>query len=34
VRGSDDKPPLTIWSEQYNLTWRVIAITDLSDAVA
>jgi hypothetical protein len=30
VRGSDDK--LHIWSEQYNLTRRVIAITDHSDA--
>ena len=28
VRGSDDKPLLHIWSEQYNLTRRVIAITD------
>jgi hypothetical protein len=32
VRGSDDKPLLHIWSEQYNLTRRVIAITDHSDA--
>ena len=32
VRGSDDKPLLHIWSEQYNLTRRVIAITDYSDA--
>jgi hypothetical protein len=32
VRGSDDKPVLHIWSEQYNLTRRVIAITDRSDA--
>ena len=30
VRGSDDKPLLHIWSEQYNLTRRVIAITDHS----
>jgi hypothetical protein len=32
VRGSEDKPLLHIWSEQYNLTRRVIAITDHSDA--
>jgi hypothetical protein len=32
VRGSGDKPLLHIWSEQYNLTRRVIAITDHSDA--
>src|ERR1700680_3274457 len=32
VRGSDDKPLLHIWSEQYNLTRRVIAITDHADA--
>jgi hypothetical protein len=32
VRGSDDKPLLHIWSEQYNLTRRVIASTDHSDA--
>ena len=32
VRGSDDRPQLHIWSEQYNLTRRVIAITDHSDA--
>ena len=32
VRGSDDKPLLHIWSEQYNLMRRVIAITDHSDA--
>jgi hypothetical protein len=32
VRGSDDKPLLHTWSEQYNLTRRVIAITDHSDA--
>jgi hypothetical protein len=32
VRGADDKPLLHIWSEQYNLTRRVIAITDHSDA--
>jgi hypothetical protein len=32
VRGSDDKPLVHIWSEQYNLTRRVIAITDHSDA--
>jgi len=32
VRGSDDKPVLHIWSEQYNLTRRVIAIADHSDA--
>ncbi|HTG29830.1 MAG TPA: hypothetical protein VK818_16550 [Methylomirabilota bacterium] len=29
VRGSDDKPLLHIWSEQYDLTRRVIAITDI-----
>jgi hypothetical protein len=33
VRGSDDKPLLHIWSEQYNLPRRVIAITDHSDAL-
>jgi hypothetical protein len=32
VRASDDKPLLHIWSEQYNLTRRVIVITDHSDA--
>jgi hypothetical protein len=32
VRGSDDKALLHIWSEQCNLTRRVIAITDHSDA--
>ena len=32
VRGSGDKPLLHIWSEQYNLTRRVIAITDQSEA--
>jgi len=32
VRGSDDKPLLHICSEQYNLTRRVIAMTDHSDA--
>ena len=32
VRGSDDKPLLHIWSEQYNLTRRVLAITDHSGA--
>jgi hypothetical protein len=32
VRGSNDKPLLHIWSEQYNLPRRVIAITDHSDA--
>jgi hypothetical protein len=28
VRGSGDKPLLHIWSEEYNLTSRVVAITD------
>jgi hypothetical protein len=32
VHGSYDKPLLHIWSEPYNLTCRVIAITDHSDA--
>jgi len=32
VRGEGDKPLLHIWSEEYNLTRRVIAITDHSDA--
>jgi len=32
VRGADDKPLLHIWSEEYNLTRRVIAITDHSEA--
>jgi hypothetical protein len=32
VRGSDDKLLLHICSEQYNLTRRVLAITDHSDA--
>jgi hypothetical protein len=32
VRGPDDKPLLHIWSEEYNLTRRVIAITDHSEA--
>lgn len=32
VRGSGGKPLLHIWSEQYNLTRRVIAITDHSEA--
>lgn len=32
VRGSGDRPLLHIWSEQYNLTRRVIAITDHSEA--
>jgi hypothetical protein len=32
VRGESDKPLLHIWSEEYNLTRRVIAITDHSDA--
>jgi hypothetical protein len=31
VRGADDKPLLHIWSEEYNLTRRVIAITDHSE---
>src|SRR5450631_2237987 len=31
VRGADDKPLLRIWSEEYNLTQRVIAITDHSE---
>lgn len=30
VRGADDKPLLHLWSEQYNLTRRVLAITDRS----
>lgn len=32
VRGASDKPLLLIWSEEYNLTRRVIAITDHSEA--
>jgi len=32
VRGESVKPLLHIWSEEYNLTRRVIAITDHSDA--
>jgi hypothetical protein len=32
VRGESDKPLLHIWSDEYNLTRRVIAITDHSDA--
>ncbi|MDP9146335.1 MAG: hypothetical protein M3N22_01645 [Acidobacteriota bacterium] len=32
VRGAADRPLLHIWSEQYNLTRRVIAITDHSEA--
>jgi hypothetical protein len=32
VRGADDKPLLHIWSEECNLTRRVIAITDHSGA--
>src|ERR1700736_1001110 len=31
VRGNDEKPLLHLWSEQYNLTRRVLAITDHSD---
>ena len=31
VRGSGDKPLLHIWSEQYNLTRRVLGITNHSD---
>ena len=32
VRGEGDKPLLHIWSEEYNLTRRVIAITDHSES--
>jgi hypothetical protein len=32
VRGPGDKPLLHMWSEQYNLTRRVIAITDYSES--
>jgi hypothetical protein len=31
VRGTGEKPLLHIWSEQFNLTRRVLAITDHSD---
>jgi hypothetical protein len=31
VRGAADKPLLHLWSEQFNLTRRVLAITDHSD---
>ena len=31
VRGAGDKPLLHIWSEEYNLTRRVLAITDHSE---
>jgi hypothetical protein len=31
VRGAADKPLLHLWSEQHNLTRRVLAITDHSD---
>jgi hypothetical protein len=31
IRGSGEKPLLHIWSEYYNLTRRVLAITDHSD---
>jgi hypothetical protein len=31
VRGANEKPLLHIWSEQYNLTRRVLAITDHSE---
>lgn len=31
VRGHGEKPLLHLWSEQYNLTRRVLAITDHSD---
>jgi hypothetical protein len=31
VRGSGEKPLLHLWSEQYSLTRRVLAITDHSD---
>jgi hypothetical protein len=31
VRGSSDKPLLHLWSENHNLTRRVLAITDHSD---
>src|ERR1700744_4084767 len=32
VRGSGEKPLLHIWSENYNLTRRVLAITDQSES--
>ena len=32
VRGAPEKPLLHLWSEQYNLTRRVLAITDRSEA--
>lgn len=31
VRGSGEKPLLHLWSEQFNLTRRVLAITDHSE---
>ncbi|GAC1622799.1 MAG: hypothetical protein PVS2B2_02640 [Candidatus Acidiferrum sp.] len=31
IRGSGEKPLLHLWAEQYNLTRRVLAITDHSD---
>src|SRR5260370_23534280 len=31
VRGSSEKPLLHLWSEQFNLTRRVLAITDHSE---
>src|SRR5271163_4594876 len=31
VRGAPEKPLLHLWSENYNLTRRVLAITDHSD---
>lgn len=31
VRGASDKPLLHLWSESYNITRRVLAITDHSD---
>src|SRR5260370_37032112 len=31
VRGEDEKPLLHLWSEQFNLTRRVLAITDHSE---
>ncbi len=31
VRGDGEKPLLHLWSEQFNLTRRVLAITDLSE---
>src|SRR5262249_10458852 len=31
IRGSGEKPLLHIWSEQYNLTRRILGITDQSD---